>query len=149
VRVSLLRAPKYPDPDADHGRHRLTISVLPHGPGLHDVLGEAEALNLPLRVVTGQAAAMPAPVITIDHPGVQISSVKRADDGSGDLVVRLYEACGDRAVISVRTPFTIGSASKCNLLEEPQQGIECSDGIVSVTLRPFELVTLRLAPRDV
>ena len=33
VRVSLLRAAKYPDPDADHGRHAVTISVLPHGPG--------------------------------------------------------------------------------------------------------------------
>ena len=29
VRVSLLRAAKYPDPTADHGRHRVTISVLP------------------------------------------------------------------------------------------------------------------------
>ena len=38
VRVSLLRAAKYPDPDADHGRHSVTIAVLPHGPGLHDVL---------------------------------------------------------------------------------------------------------------
>ena len=54
VRVSLLRAAKYPDPDADHGRHAVTISVLPHGPGLHDVLHEAEALNVPLRVVTGR-----------------------------------------------------------------------------------------------
>ena len=54
VRVSLLRAPKYPDPDADHGRHTVTISVLPHGAGLHEVLHEAEALNMPLRVVTGR-----------------------------------------------------------------------------------------------
>jgi len=29
-------------------------------------------------------------------------------------------------------------------LEEPTGGIECSDGIVSLTLRPFEIVTLRL-----
>ncbi len=97
VRVSLLRAAKYPDPGADHGRHSVTISVLPHGPGQHDVLHEAEALNLPLRIVSGHATAAPRPVVTIDHRGVQISSVKHADDGSGDLIVRLYEACGDRA----------------------------------------------------
>ena len=59
VSVSLLRAPKYPDPDADHGRHAVTISVLPHGAGLHDVLHEAEALNMPLRLVTGQAGRGP------------------------------------------------------------------------------------------
>ena len=38
----------------------------------------------------------------------------------------------------------ITAASRCNLLEEPADGFEVSDGIVAVTLRPFELVTLRL-----
>ena len=36
------RAASYPDPDADHGRHVVTIGVLPHGAGLHEVLHEAE-----------------------------------------------------------------------------------------------------------
>ncbi|MEO7372087.1 MAG: glycoside hydrolase family 38 C-terminal domain-containing protein, partial [Ilumatobacteraceae bacterium] len=144
VSVSLLRAPSYPDPDADRGRHAVTIAVMPHGSGLHEVLHEAEAINMPLRVVTGNATSVPAPVVTIDHPGVQISSTKHADDGGGDLIVRLYEGCGDRAALTVRTPGPIRGAVQCNLLEEPTGGIECSDGIVSLTLRPFELVTLRL-----
>ena len=144
VAVSLLRAAKYPDPDADHGRHFVTISVLAHGPGLHDVLHEAEALNLPLRIVNGHADHQHEPVVTIDHRGVQISSVKHADDGSGDVIVRLYEACGDRAALTVRTSTRLQGAVKCNLLEEPSDEIECSDGIVALTLRPFELVTLRL-----
>jgi alpha-mannosidase len=144
VGVSLLRAAKYPDPDADHGRHRVTISVLPHGPGLHEVLHEAEALNLPLRIVAGNSSAVHQPVVTIDHRGVQISSVKQADDGSDDLIVRLYEACGDRAALTIRTSVRIRGALQCNLLEEPMNGLECSDGIVSLKLRPFELVTLRL-----
>jgi alpha-mannosidase len=141
----LLRATKYPDPDADHGRHAVTISVFPHGPGLHEVLHEAEALNMPLRLVTGHAVALPAPVVTIDNHGVQISSVKHADDGSGDLIVRLYEGCGDRAALTVRTSRPIRSATRCNLLEEPTAGIECGDGIVALTMRPFELCTLRLS----
>ena len=145
VRVSLLRAAKYPDPDADHGRHAVTISVLPHGPGLHDVLHEAEALNMPLRLVAGRATTTPSPVVTLDHRGVQISGVKHADDGSGHLIVRLYEACGDRATVTVRTARPIRGALRCNLLEEPTDGIECSDGIVSLTLHPFEVATIRLA----
>ncbi|HEY1739974.1 MAG TPA: glycoside hydrolase family 38 C-terminal domain-containing protein, partial [Acidimicrobiia bacterium] len=31
VRVTLLRAPKWPAPEADRGRHRTTVSVFPHG----------------------------------------------------------------------------------------------------------------------
>jgi alpha-mannosidase len=149
VSVSLLRAAKYPDPDADHGHHSVTIAVLPHGPGLHDVLHEAEAMNLPLRLVTGHAESTPPAVVVLDHRGVQIAAVKHADDGSGDLIVRLYEACGDRTTVTVRTSHPIRGALRCNLFEEPTAGVECSDGIVSLTLHPFELVTLRLAPLSV
>jgi len=144
IRVSLLRATKYPDPTADHGRHRVTISVLPHGPGLYDVLREAEALNTPLRVMSGAAAKIAAPLVEVDHPGVQVSAVKRADDGSGDLIVRLYEACGARTPVTIRRPMRIDRAERCNLLEDAGTELDTSDGIVTLTLRPFELVTLRL-----
>jgi alpha-mannosidase len=144
VRVSLLRSARFPSPVQDVGRHRVTLAILPHGAGLTEVLAEAEALNEPLRVVTGTAEQADVPAVTIDHPGVQVSSVKRADDGSGDLVVRLHEALGDHTRLTVRTPWRIAEADACNLLEEPQRSFEVSDGIVAMTLRPFELVTLRM-----
>jgi alpha-mannosidase len=145
VRVSLLRAPAFPDPVADRGHHRVTVAVLPHGPGIHDVLHEAEALNLPLRVRPGaQPAGSLPPVVAVEHAGVQISAVKRADDGSGDLIVRLYEACGDRVTATVRCPERIAKASRCNLLEEPGAVVDVTDGIVALALHPFELVTLRV-----
>jgi len=144
VRVSLLRAARFPDPDADQGRHRVTISILPHGAGLHDVLHEAELLNVPVRFVRGTLDWWPGAVVEIDQPGVQLSAVKRADDASGDLIVRLFEACGDRTQVSVRLPVPVRDATRCNALEEPEQVIDVADGFVSISLRPFELVTLRL-----
>ena len=39
--------------------------------------------------------------MTVDHPGVDVDAVKRADDGSGDLVVRLHEAVGDRTTVTL------------------------------------------------
>ena len=145
VRVSLARAARYPDPDPDKGRHEVTVSLLPHGAGLAGVVAEAERLDLPLRVFAGgAAAAAPAPVVTVTGGGVEVDAVKLADDGSDDLVVRLHEACGDRTRVTVSSDRRITAASRCNLLEEPANGFEVSDGIVAVTLRPFELVTLRL-----
>jgi alpha-mannosidase len=136
VRVSLLRAAKYPDPEQDHGEHQVTISVVPHGPGLHTALREAVMLNSPLRVVTTGTA--------VDHPGIEVAAVKRADDGSGDLVVRLAEVCGARSPVTVRIPGRVSAAHRCNALEEPELALHVPDGAVDVTLRPFELVTLRI-----
>ena len=145
VRVSLLRAAKYPDPEQDHGRHRVTVSVLPHGPGLHDVLREAIALNTPLHVLAGgHATDVVEPVVHVDHPGVEATAVKRADDGSGDLIVRLAEVCGGRSAVTVTMPGRITDAWRCNLLEEAGESLHVADGLVALTLAPFELVTLRL-----
>jgi alpha-mannosidase len=142
VQVSLLRAAKYPDPMADHGEHRVTISVLPHGAGLHDVLAEAEALNRPVRILGGGAAQEVASA-SVDHPGVDVDAVKGADDGSGDLVVRLHEACGDRVEVGVGLPDLV-SAWRCDLFEAPLGEVPVAGGVARLPLRPFELATVRL-----
>ena len=144
VRVSLLRAARYPDPDADQGRHTVDLAVYPHGSGLADVVREAEHFNTPVRAVIGSATTAPPPVVSLTGDGVEIDAVKLADDGEGDLVVRLHEACGDRRHVMLRADRRILAASRCNLLEEPFAGLEVGDGIAVLTLRPFELVTLRL-----
>ncbi|MFM7686972.1 MAG: glycosyl hydrolase-related protein, partial [Actinomycetota bacterium] len=110
-----------------------------------EVVREAEWLNIPLReVLPGAAAVAPQPLVELTGAGVEISAVKRADDGSGDLVVRLAEMCGARTPVTVRLPRRIEDARRCNLLEELQSAIDTGDGIVAITVQPFELVTLRL-----
>mgnify|MGYP001826016695 FL=1 len=153
VRVSLARAATYPDPNADRGHHEVTLAIRPHGAGLADVRAAAARLNSPVRAVTGSSAvASSIPAVTITGAdggpalGVGVDAVKLADDGSGDLVVRLHEACGNRTRISVATADRIVSAWRCYLLEEPQTGEEVGVGFVALTLRQFQLVTLRLCP---
>lgn len=150
VRVSLARAAKYPDPGADRGRHTVTLAIRPHDGDLGDIRAAASRLNQPLRVATGHDSATAAPIVRVTGvdgaavPGVEVDAVKLADDGSGDLIVRLHEACGDRVRISVGTPDRITAAWCCNLLEEPEAGQEVGDGVVVMTLHPFQIVTLRL-----
>lgn len=151
IRVSLARAAKYPDPDADQGHHRVTLALLAHDGVLADVRAAAETLNRPPRVVASDVAgaAIDLPVVSIVSSqaaasSVEVDAVKLADDGSGDLIVRLHESVGDRITIGVRCRHRITAAWRCDLMEDPQAGEECLDGIVSTPLRPFELVTLRL-----
>lgn len=163
IRVSLARAAKYPDPDADHGHHRVRLAVRPHDGDLGQVRAAAELLNRPMQLSIDEgssvaAAAAPEPVVTIVESdgkpalGVEVGAIKLADDGphtaAGDLIVRLHEAIGDRTHITLRTSRRIGAAWSCDLMETPQRGHEVGDGVLSLTLRPFELVTLRIRQTD-
>ena len=153
VRVTLARAPSYPDPVADRGHHRCTVALLPHGPGLADVIREAEALELPLRVVPGERPIPVGPTAAtgptaptgprVLDGSVRVTAVKPADDGSGDVIVRAHEALGDHTVVALR----VGErrVRRAALTEEPAEDLPVHEGIVRLPLRPFEIVTLRLS----
>lgn len=124
------------------------IAVLPHGTGLDAVVRASEALAVPLRAVpasTGAAPADAAPVVELDPPAARVSAIKTADDGSGDLIVRLCEPRGDRASVTVRRRRPITAASLCDLLEVATRPLDVSDGIVVLRLAPFQVVTVRLS----
>ncbi|MER5304680.1 glycoside hydrolase family 38 C-terminal domain-containing protein [Streptomyces lasiicapitis] len=144
VRVSLLRAPRFPDPETDQGLHRFRHALAP-GADVLDAVREGYRINLPERRVTGSGAEV-APLVAVDDDAVVVTAVKLADDGSGDVIVRFHEARGGRARTRLTFGFDVGSLAVTDLLERPLDGASAPqrDGAeVSVTLRPFELVTLR------
>ncbi len=145
VRLSLLRAPRSPDPVADQGRHRLRYSLVP-GAQIIDAVRAGYALNLPLRALSGSVDRV-EPLVTVDNDGVVVESVKLADDGSGDVVVRLYEGLGARAKARVGTRFEHAGVHPVDLLERPRdESAIAPDGDgVALELRPFQIVTLRFA----
>ncbi|MDR5700806.1 alpha-mannosidase [Agromyces aerolatus] len=144
ARLSLLRAPRYPDPAADQGRHAFTVSLRPGG--IPEAIADGYAQHLPVREVRGTAVQ---PLLEVSDDAIVIESVKLAEDRSGDLVVRLYEAHGDRSSTSVRTNFGWADVSATDLLEDraPSEAIvESTAGAsVDLRLRPFEILTLRFA----
>ncbi|TWF81096.1 alpha-mannosidase [Pseudonocardia hierapolitana] len=143
VRLSLLRAPRFPDPETDQGVHRMRFALVP-GADLADATREGYRLNVPERRVPGDAEV--EPLVRTDHDGVVISAVKLADDGSGDVVVRLYEAIGARAAVRLELGFPATSCSETDLLERPLAGDHPLDeGELALTLRPFQVVTLRFS----
>lgn len=79
-----------------------------------------------------------------------ISAVKLADDQSGDLIVRVYESSGGRASSEIRVALPVTSVTEADLLERPGEplGYSPADNGASVclTLRPFQVRTLRIAP---
>jgi alpha-mannosidase len=157
--LSLLRSPKFPDPQADMGAHELTYSLMVHDGDWRaaGVDHEAEALNSPLWAIplpTGQRGPLQkewAPFgFDIDGAaGVAVSAVKRAEDDDR-LVVRLVETHGGCGQATITWNLPVRAVEVVNLLERPL----AADGFVhdaaqrrsTLALRPFQIVTLALQP---
>jgi alpha-mannosidase len=146
VRQSLLRAPVFPDPTADQGRHVLRTS-LKIGEDILDAVDEGYRLNLPLRMIEGGVVS--SPLVVSDSPALVIETVKLAEDRSGDLIVRLYEARGARATGRVTIGADIRGVVETDLLErelsDPTALTGVSGAAAELHLRPFQIVTLRVA----
>jgi alpha-mannosidase len=144
VRLSLLRAPKFPDPQADRGSHELTVTVRP-GADIAAAVEEGYRTNLAPRIVRG--AAPVEALFSVDNPQLVVEAVKLAEDGSGDVVVRLYESLGQRSAGRITANFPVRDVAATDLLERPEQapGVAPDRAGAALNLRPFQLVTLRFS----
>ena len=55
-------------------------------------------------------------MLSVDRANAVVEVVKEADDGSGALVVRLYESWGRRGPVTVNAPWPLQRASLTDLL---------------------------------
>ena len=81
------------------------------------------------------------PLVRIEGGPAYVEAVKLAEDGSGDVVVRLYEPLGARCRVTVTPTFETSGAEVVDLLERPLGGDDW-DG-ATLSLRPFQIVPLR------
>ena len=112
-----------------------TTSPAPSCPGTSGI-----RLGSPAALVRG--AQEVEPLVTVDGAGIVISSVKLADDRSGDVIVRVYESLGRRTTGALQVGFEHTGIREVSLIEDdldaPRTGADLS-------LRPFEIRTLRIA----
>lgn len=144
ARFSLLRSPLFPDPEADQGAQRMRLGVLVGADPLTATVAGHE-LNTPLREASGEEVA---PIVSVEAESILVSAVKLADDRSGDVIVRVYEAAGARGSGSLwfdAPGFT--SVRRVDLVERPLDGYEPAeiDGTVALSLGAFEVQTFRFS----
>jgi len=149
VRLSLLRGPRFPDPETDQGPHTFTYGLVV-GAEVEDAVAAGYAMNLPWRG-THSAGAAVEPLVSTDSQAALIEAVKLADDRSGDVIVRLYEPLGARASVTLSASFPVAAVAENNLLEQPYDPgtltvSTATDGTptIHLALRPFQILTLRL-----
>ncbi|MEZ7756798.1 glycosyl hydrolase-related protein [Microbacterium paraoxydans] len=139
LRLSLLRAPRFPDPDTDHGLHEIEVGFVI---GADAAIATAEGIRLNSMPTVIRGAREVEPLVEVSGEGIVVSAVKLADDGSGDVIVRVYEALGRRAVGELSVGFDHREVREVSLIEDE---IEAPRLGGALHLRPFEVRTLRIA----
>jgi alpha-mannosidase len=156
VRLSLLSAQQFPDPRADVGGHDFAWSVVVDA-------DEAQSVEAACKVNAPVFDDVPdfEPLVGFEEvTGVPVIDwMKLADDGSDDLIVRIYEAAGGKASAVLRTGDEMKDATvrETDVLErsvvfsdEPYALKGAREGWATVArgahieLGPFQLATLRL-----
>ncbi|MFK4790399.1 alpha-mannosidase [Microbacterium sp. ZW T5_56] len=138
VRLSLLRAPRFPDPDTDHGLHVITTGLV-IGADTESATAAGIELNSPATAVSGSGPV--EPLVTVTGRGIVVSSVKLAADRSGDVIVRVYEALGERTTGEIRVSFAHAGVREVSLIEDELPDARTGS---SLSLTPFEVRTLRI-----
>jgi alpha-mannosidase len=78
-----------------------------------------------------------------NSPSLVVDTIKRAED-SDAIIVRLYEAHNARGKAQVEFGFPVKKAFRCDLLENEQENLPVTDNSITLDVRPFEIITLKL-----
>ena len=84
---------------------------------------------------------------SVEKSGIVIETVKPAEDGSHDVVVRLYESLGTATRCVFCTSLGCAEVVLTGMLEVPVETLDCEDGRVTLDFRPFEIKTVRLVAK--
>lgn len=150
ISLTLLRSAVSPDPKCDLGVQSFTYGFVAYDGSFAegDVIRAAADLNVPPEVYPGTGRS--GSFMSVDVSNVMIDTLKPAEDGSGDYILRLYEAAGNgvNTVLTLSTPCA--RAQQCDMLEEEASDIpfeKCGNGVrIPLSFGAFEIKTLRISP---
>ncbi len=151
LRITLLRSPTWPDPDADRGRQRFQYAIYPHAGAWKQALTVRRGyeLNYPMTAeqVFAHTGALPAEHTwgSVDNANVTLTAVKKAEDADA-LVFRMYEWAGTAGEVKLRVPAGASYAVESNLMEKTEgEHLAMSGDVVTVPIKPYEIVTVEVA----
>ena len=146
LELTLLRAGTCPEMCADNRVHHFTYAFTAWEGSFaeSDVVRQGYELNVKPVVAGGVVPTFSA--LTIDKENVILDTMKPAEDGSGDIILRLYES-KKAAVLATVTLSDLLQGEKvylCDMLENCKEEISVENGEISLNFRAFEVKTVRI-----
>jgi alpha-mannosidase len=150
LRLSLLRGPTWPDPEADQGHHNFHYAIYPHA-GTWKEAGTVRKgweYDYPLtaQAATVHGGALPAAhsFVSVEPENVVLTAVKKAEDAKG-LIFRVYEWAGKTGTVAFHVPAGATSATVTNMSETPEgSALAVTGDVVKTPIHPYEILTVRV-----
>jgi alpha-mannosidase len=151
LRISLLRSPTWPDPNADRGHHHFSYSLYPHAGDWKKALTVRRGyeFNYKLKAVQVEAHGGWLPrahsFVGVNQENVVVTAMKKTEDGNG-LLLRFYEWAGKRSDVELTVPSGATGATLTNLMEKTEGSSLAltENNKVTVPVHPYEIVSVRL-----
>jgi alpha-mannosidase len=149
LRLSLLRSPTWPDPEADQGHQHFAYALYPHSGTWKQALTVRQGYDFNYHLnamqVSAHSGKLPGSFsfVKAEQDNVVVTAMKKTEDGDG-LLIRFFEWAGEGGNVKLTLPPGILSATLANLMEKPEGGpLPVSDGRqVTVPVTPFQIQTV-------
>ena len=148
IKISLLKAATYPNPEADRGKHTFTYSLLPHTGNVYQgkTITEGYLLNMPLEAtkICANNGKLPSEfsIASSDKNNVIIETIKKAENDNS-IILRAFETFNSKTTANITVEFNFKKVYLCDMLENNQKELTFSENTVSVPFKNFEINTLK------
>jgi alpha-mannosidase len=151
LRLTLLRSPVYPDPNADRGHHHFSYALYPHAGDWKTALTVRHGYeyNYKLNAIQVEPHTGKLPLehsfVALNDKNVVLTAVKKAEDANG-LILRFYEWAGMEGNVNIHLPPGAEFATLTNLMEKPEGTQIPITGASEITIQvhPYAIMSVRI-----
>ena len=151
LRLTLLKSPIWPDPQADKGQHHFTYAIYPHAKTwqtAHTVRHAKEFSIKPLihwptnNTQTKNTSSSSQSFLHIHNNNIILSALKPSESNADEIIMRFYESHGKAATLQITDQLGLRSEGgahrkEANLLETPIIGNQPNE------IKPWQVATYR------
>ncbi len=149
ITITLVKGGSFPYDGASDYVPTFTYSIYPHkaSEDPSKIIRQAYMLNRPLLVKKSNGGSgrlkESFSLLDVDNSSIMIETLKKAEDGNG-YVIRMYESSGRPSNATIRFNFPLKEVRRINILEKDKSVISLSDSSITLEVKPFEIITLKV-----
>ncbi|PSN10581.1 alpha-mannosidase, partial [filamentous cyanobacterium CCT1] len=145
-RLTLLKAPIWPDPGCDRGLQTFSYAIYPHAQGWQQAktVQTARSFSLPIQACPAISTDTPssgptsASWLDLGNNSLVLAALKQSEDREDQYILRAYESTGTSSPLTLGGTLPVDTLGPVDLLEQPQ------DTTPPAMVAPWQVISLAL-----